>query len=203
MVHELPWQHRCDLRVQRKRAVRIEHVGCRPAPLALLKRRAVAYDNPGRRVAFELGGAAVVVEALGRSDQPEPAAAGPTRRKRRTEGGHLVSFNANCWPSARDFLSRTDVQVVMVQETKVDGIKLVEAETWCINNGWKPFFTPCLRSDKGEVRAGTGVFVRKCISACPILGLRRGSSPASVIDGWGAAVHVDDGLAGGDDSMAW
>jgi hypothetical protein len=119
------------------------------------------------------------------------------RRKRRDEGANIISFNANCWATVKDFLTRTDAQVVMGQETKLDGDRIKEAEEWCIRNGWKAFFSPCLRSDKGEPRGGAAVFVRKHISACAISGPKPGSTPASVLDGWCAAAHVDYGCRGG------
>ena len=145
------------------------------------------------------------VGAAGAPVTPTPTGSRPTdisacdskSRKRRTDGASVVSYNGNCWSTAQDFLLRTDAAVVTLQETKVDGDKLKEAEEWSIRNGWKPFFAPCLRSSKGEVRAGVAVMVRKHISACAMPGPWPGLTPAAVLDGWCAAVHVDYGLKGG------
>ena len=78
------------------------------------------------------------------------------RRKRRIDGASIISFNGNCWATARDFLIRTDAAVVTLQETKLDGEKLDEAEEWCFRNGWKPFCCTLSQVRQGGGPCGSG-----------------------------------------------
>ena len=120
------------------------------------------------------------------------------RRKRRSDGLEVVSFNGSCWPSARDFLERTTAHVVCIQETKVDGDTKAAAERWCIKHHWKPFISSCHRTQAGATSAGVGVLVRSHIGAVPLHG-PGGPQPeeGTIVKGWAIAVQVECGMRGG------
>ena len=110
----------------------------------------------------------------------------------------LITFNGSCWPTAKEFLDRTDASIVLAQEVKLDGDAKAEAEQWCLRHRWQPFITPCCRPAAGNPTAGTGIFVRSHIGAAPIIGPGATSKhPGSIMDGWAMAVHVDVGMKGG------
>ena len=52
------------------------------------------------------------------------------RRKHRSDGAAIVTFNGSCWATAKDFLERTEAHVVLCQETKLEGERKLDAETW-------------------------------------------------------------------------
>ena len=110
----------------------------------------------------------------------------------------MRTYNGSCWSTAWDFLGRTASQVVFLQETKLDGVNLTEAEAWCSKHGWKPFFGPCNRSRAtGEPTAGVAILVRKHIGASPIEAPGLEHRPGVICNGWAFAVHLDAGMRGG------
>ena len=121
------------------------------------------------------------------------------RRKHKSEGLEIVTDNGSCWATTKDFLQRTSAHAVCSQELKLDGEDKLSSEDWCITNGWKPFISPCCRTDKGECSAGVGIFVRKHLGATPLKG--NGASQklkhGSIVDGWAQAIHLETGLRGG------
>lgn len=121
------------------------------------------------------------------------------RRKRRSDGLEVISFNGSCWASARDFLSRTTAHVVCIQETKLDGDQKAAAENWCVKQECKPFIASCFRSRPGEPTAGVGVLVRSHVGAVPLNAPSAGanSEPGVILNGWATAVYVECSMRGG------
>lgn len=121
-----------------------------------------------------------------------------TKRTRRADGADFVSFNGSCWPTAKEFLGRTQARVVLSQELKLHGTSKAEAEAWCINHGWKAFITECTFTELGQPSAGVGIFVRKYIGASRLEGPQASEGRGcGVVPHWSAAVHLNFAMKGG------
>ena len=82
----------------------------------------------------------------------------------------LATFNGNAWSTIQQYVRICDSNVICIQEHKLIGPCVDEANIWLKKQGWTAYWEPAKETMAGGITSGVAVLVRSFIQSWPVAG---------------------------------